>query len=251
VDLGLRGARALVTAASRGIGRACATTLAREGARVVIASRDAAALDRTAHQIGAAGSVAADLVRAGEPERAVAEAVRVLDGLDIMVVNFPQPAIGRLDEISEEDWARGHDAILLCAVRLIAASRAHLVASGRGRIVTITGMGVREPTAPFVLSGAYRSAVTNLMKSLSAELAPHGVTVNNVAPGSIITDQLRTRLEAAGPDRMEALARSIPAGRVGEPEEVGAVCAFLCSSQAAYVTGQTVGVDGGAVRGVH
>ena len=131
-------------------------------------------------------------------------------------------------------------------VRLAAAAIPYLKESGRGRIVNITSISVRQPIANIVLSNAFRSAVTATAKTLSVELAPHGVTVNNLAPGAILTDrirQLHTDVEAA--------ARDIPARRLGKPEEFGAVCAFLCSEQAGYITGQTLGVDGGALKGMH
>ena len=135
----------------------------------------------------------------------------------------------------------------MCAVRLAKAALPHLKESGRGRIVHITSISVRQPIPNLVLSNAFRSAVTAMAKTLSAEVAPMGVTVNNIAPGTILTDRVR---EIHG-DNLDEVAKDVPAGRIGLAEEIGATCAFLCSVQAGYITGQSIGVDGGAVRGVH
>jgi 3-oxoacyl-[acyl-carrier protein] reductase len=135
----------------------------------------------------------------------------------------------------------------MSAVRLAKAATPHLKQSGRGRIVNITSISVRQPVPNIVLSNAFRSALTATAKTMSGELAPFGVTVNNLAPGMIRTDRIR---QLYG-ENLEDLEKSIPMGRVGKPEEFGAACAFLCSPQAGYITGQTIGVDGGAVRGVH
>ena len=134
----------------------------------------------------------------------------------------------------------------LFAPLLLARGFADALARGRGSIVNITSMSVRQPIANIVLSNAFRSAVTAAAKTLSAEVAPYGVTANNLAPGSILTDRAR-QLYAD----LDAAAREIPARRLGTPEEFGAACAFLCSAQAGYITGQTLGIDGGAVIGVH
>jgi len=250
VDLGLTGTRALVTAASKGIGRACAAALAAEGARVAISSRDVALLEQVQREIGAEQSIAADLQKAADRERLMDETIRSLGGLDILVINFPQTAIGKLDDVPPGAWSSGYDSIIACAVDLVTRSLPHLKKSGRGRIVQITGIAARQPSSGFVISAAYRSAVTAFAKAVSADVAKDGVTINNIAPGSILTEQLRVRLDQR-PDGRTRLAASIPAGRVGEPEEVAAACAFLCSTGAAYITGQTIGVDGGALSGTH
>jgi 3-oxoacyl-[acyl-carrier protein] reductase len=246
MDLGLNQARALVTAASKGLGRACAQALAAEGARVFIVSRDGVLLSRVEGEIGAVGHLAADLSEPAAPAAAVDAAVNALGGLDILVCNAGGPPPGTFESTPLEAWEAGYNLTLMSAVRLARAALPHLKASGRGRIVNITSMSVREPIANIVLSNAFRSAVTATAKTLSAEVAPHGVTVNNLAPGPILTDRAR-QLYAD----LEAVARGIPVGRLGTPEEFGAACAFLCSAQAGYITGQTLGVDGGTLKGVH
>lgn len=257
MELGLRGARALVTAASRGLGRACAASLAAEEARVVITARDAEALRTTAADIGAVGAVAGDMRDPSANARAVGHAVAVLGGLDILVVNSgPPPAVG-FDDSGDDAWEDAHALVLMSAVQLIRAALPPLRASGRGRIVNLTGYGVREPISGLVISEATRAAVTVLAKVLANDLGPDGVTVNTIAPGPILTDRLRElqgkAAAAAGVEldvQLERYAADIPVRRVGRPEEVGDLCAYLCSSQAGFLTGQTVVVDGGINRSV-
>jgi 3-oxoacyl-[acyl-carrier protein] reductase len=155
-----------------------------------------------------------------------------------------------MDQLPSGAWESGYQSVLQCAVDLMTAALPHLRLAGRGRIVQITGIAAREPSPGFVVSAAYRSAVTAMAKALSSQVAKDGVTINNLAPGSILTEQLRIRLEQR-PDGAASLASSIPAGRIGAPEDVAAACVFLCSTQASYITGQTIGIDGGALKGAH
>jgi 3-oxoacyl-[acyl-carrier protein] reductase len=247
MDLGLKDTRALVTAASKGLGRACAAALVAEGARVFIVSRDEARLSETQQEIGAAGHLAVDLAQPGSPEKAVAAALASLEGLDVLVCNAGGPPPGTFESTPVEAWENGYHLTLMSTVRLTKAALPALKESGRGRIVNITSISVRQPIPNILLSNAFRSAVTAMAKTLSAEVASFGVTVNNLAPGTILTDRMYQLYSG----NMDDVARGIPAGRIGDPPEFGAVCAFLCSRQAGYITGQTIGVDGGALRGVH
>jgi 3-oxoacyl-[acyl-carrier protein] reductase len=247
MDLGLTGTRALVTAASKGLGKACAAALAQEGARVLIVSRHEQDLARVEGEISASGHLVLDLAEPESPARAVQAAVDRLGGLDILVCNAGGPPPGTFESTPLALWESGYQLTLMSAVRLAKAAMPHLKESGRGRIVNITSLSVRQPVANLVLSNAFRSALTAAAKTLSAELAPFAATVNNLAPGMVLTDRIR---QLYGDD-LESLEKSIPMGRLGRPDEFGAACAFLCSLQAGYITGQTVGVDGGAVRGVH
>src|SRR5215472_14822334 len=224
MDLGLKGARALVTAASKGLGRACAAALAGEGARVFIVSRDEERLALTEREIGAVGHLAADLAQPGAPERAVEAAAAPLGGLDILVCNAGGPPPGTFESTAVDAWETGYQLTLMSAVRLSRAALPLLVDSGRGRIVNITSISVRQPIPNILLSNAFRSAVTAMAKTLAAEVARHGITVNNLAPGTIMTDRVRQIYSGS----LEEVRASIPAGRVGEPEEFGAMCAFLC-----------------------
>ena len=254
MDLGLGGRKALVTAASKGLGRACAEALVRESADVFISSRNEVAIAKTAKEIKAAGWFAADLSRPDDPEALVKKALTQLGELDVLVVNAGGPPPGNFQNTPIEMWEVAFNLTLMSAVRLIKTALPHLKRSGQGRIVIITSISVRQPIGTLVLSNSIRGGVTGLAKTLSRELAPEGITVNCLAPDAILTDRIRQLAAGAGGDLEEELKRraaATPMGRFGYPSEFGAACAFLCSRQAGYMTGQTIGVDGGALVGVH
>jgi 3-oxoacyl-[acyl-carrier protein] reductase len=252
MDLGLKDRRALVTAASRGLGRACAEALAGEGAQVFISSRDPAAIESTGKAIKAAGWAAADVSK--DVEGLVEEARAKLGGLDILVVNAGGPPPGTFESTPLESWEVAFKLTLMSAVRLVKAALPDLKKSGQGRIVFITSVSVRQPIGNLALSNSLRAGVTGMAKTLSREVAPDAITVNCLAPDTILTDRMRQLAAAAGGDVEEELKRraaATPMKRLGDPAEFGAACAFLCSRQAGYITGQTIGVDGGALLGVH
>jgi 3-oxoacyl-[acyl-carrier protein] reductase len=254
MDLGLKGRSALVTAASKGLGRACAGALIGEGAEVFISSRDAASIESTAKQINAAGWLAADVSRPGDPEALVKAAITRLAGLDVLVINAGGPPPGTFQSTPLELWDVAFQLTLMSAVRLIKAALPYLKRSEQGRIVCITSISVRQPIPNIALSNSMRAAVTGLAKTLARELAPDRITVNCLAPDAILTDRTRALAVAAGVDpeeRIKQQSAAAPMGRLGDPAEFGAACAFLCSKQAGYITGQTLGVDGGALLGVH
>jgi 3-oxoacyl-[acyl-carrier protein] reductase len=253
VDLGLKDRRALVTASSKGLGRACAAALAAEGARVFVNSRDGDLLQKVAKEIGAAGWHVADMSVAGDPEATVEAATKAMGGLDILVVNAGGPPAGTFQSTALESWDAAHRLTLMSAVRLINAALPHLKKSDQGRIVIITSVSVRQPIPTLVLSNSIRAAVTGLAKTLSRELGPDGITVNCLAPDAVLTDRIRN-LAPPGVDIDEHIKRSaaaVPLRRMGDPAELGATCAFLCSKPAGFITGQTIGVDGGSLVGVH
>jgi len=258
MDLGIAGRKALVCASSRGLGRACAEALAREGVAVVVNGRDAAALEKTAAELRAATGgdvtpVAADLDVAAERARLVAACPEA----DILVNNNAGPPPGRLEDWDHAAWLRALEANLLAPTFLIRALLPGMQARRFGRIVNITSAMVKTPLGPMGLSTAARSGLTALCKGLSKQVARDGVTVNNLLPERIDTDrQLRMaeiHAKLAGIPLEEARAAqvaSIPAGRLGRPEEVGAACAFLCSVQAGFISGQNLSLDGGAYDGL-
>ena len=257
MDLGLRDCRAFVAGASRGLGLACAKALAHEGARVFICSRDARAIARAAAEIGAAGHAAADVSRPAEATRVVFEAVAALGGLDCLVTNAGGPPTAPFDKAGDGDWDIAYQLNLMSAVRLIREALPTLKASGRGRIVNLTGYGVKEPISDLVVSDSIRAGVTVMAKTIASDLAPYGITVNNIAPGPIMTDRIteilsaRAKSSGISPDELfRRLSETIPVRRMGRPDEIGDLCAYLCSLQAGYLTGQTIVVDGGINRSI-
>jgi 3-oxoacyl-[acyl-carrier protein] reductase len=252
---------ALVCAASKGLGRASAEALARDGVRVAICARGRAALEETASAIASAGGEAialeADLRRADDITRVVAETVQAFGGLDILVTNTGGPPSGPFMSIDERAWLDAVDSLLLSVVRLCRAAIPHMQARGGGRIINITSITVKQPVEGLVLSNALRSAVTSLAKTLSVELAPQRILVNCVAPGYTRTDRV---VELAGQTAAregttsdvihERTVAKIPMGRMGEPAEFAEVVRFLASPAASYVTGVTIPVDGGWTRGL-
>jgi 3-oxoacyl-[acyl-carrier protein] reductase len=257
MDLGLRDCKAFVAGASRGLGLACAKALAAEGARVYVCSHNADAIARAAAEICAAGFSAADVARPAEVTRVVAEAIAALGGLDCLVTNAGGPPTGAFDKAGDGDWDIAYQLNLMSAVRLIREALPALKASGRGRIVNLTGYGVKEPISDLVVSDSIRAGVTVMAKTIATDLAPYGITVNTIAPGPILTDRITeifsARAQSAGttPDALLArFAETIPLRRLGRPEEIGDLCAYLCSPQAGYLTGQTIVVDGGINRSI-
>jgi len=254
VDFGLKGRRALVTAASKGLGRACAEALAAEGASVYISSRDPVSIEAAGRAIHAAGWSAADVSVAGEPESLMAKAAEVMGGLDVLVVNAGGPPPGTFQTTPMDAWDAAFELTLMSAVRLVHAALPHLKRSGQGRVVFITSVSVRQPIPTLVLSNSLRAAVTGLSKTLARELAGDGITFNCLAPDAILTDRIRHLAAGQGGDveaELKRRAEAAPMKRFGEPAEFAAACAFLCSRQAGFITGQTIGVDGGALLGVH
>jgi len=257
MDLGLKGCKVFIAGASKGLGKACAKALAAEGARVFISSRNADELKRAAAETGAAGHGAADVSKPEEVKRVIAEAIKTLGGLDCLITNAGGPPTAPFEKAGDDHWDIGYRLNLMSAVRLIREALPALKASGRGRIVNLTGYGVKEPMTDLVVSDSVRAGVTVMAKTIATDLAPFGITVNNIAPGPImtarLTEILAARAERHGitPDEQaKRLAETIPVRRVGRPEEVGDLCAYLCSVQAGYITGQTIVVDGGINRSI-
>jgi 3-oxoacyl-[acyl-carrier protein] reductase len=257
MDLGLKDCKAFVAGASKGLGKACAKALADEGARVFICSRDVEELKRAAAEFGAAGYSAADVSRPTDVKRVVADALATLGGLDCLVTNAGGPPTAPFEKAGDGDWDIAYQLNLMSAVRLIREALPALKASGRGRIVNLTGYGVKEPMTDLVVSDSVRAGVTVMAKTIASDLAPCGITVNNIAPGPIMTDRLteilfaRAKSSGITPDeQFRRFSETIPVRRMGQPNEIGDLCAYLCSSQAGYLTGQTIIVDGGANRSV-
>ncbi|GIK36183.1 MAG: short-chain dehydrogenase [Chloroflexota bacterium] len=261
MDLGLRDKVALVAASSKGLGRASALALAREGAKVAICARNGKMLKVTADEIATAtGSellaIPADMTNSRDIEQVVKETVKHFGKLHILVTNAGGPPAGDFGDFDDKQWQEAFNLTLMSAVRLIRAALPPMQKERWGRIINITSTSVKEPLDNLVLSNSIRAAVHGLAKTLANQLGPYRITVNNVMPGTIHTDRIeqlaRTRAQKSEQTVTEAIAamgQAAALGRVGEPEEFGAVVAFLASEHASYITGVSLPVDGGKIQG--
>jgi 3-oxoacyl-[acyl-carrier protein] reductase len=260
MDLGLRGKVALVAASSRGLGRAVAEELAREGAALVLCARGDVALQEAAAAIRGASDVpveaiAADLGTAEGVARVVETAMRSFGRVDVLVTNSGGPPAGPFESHAAEAWQEAVRQNLYSVVELTRAALPGMKERRWGRIVNVTSIAVKQPVDNLILSNSVRAAVTGFARTLANEVGPFGITVNNVMPGYTRTqrvDDLAARnatLRGTSPDAELAVwERQIPMGRLGEPHEFAATVAFLASERASYVTGASVAVDGGWIR---
>lgn len=263
MDLSLKDKVALVTGASQGLGFASACALAAEGARVALASRSRENLEKAAANVesetGQKPYIAqADLTRADNIRGLVAQTANDLGGLHVVVNNTGGPPAGDFADIDDADWAEAFRLTALSSIRLIREAIPHMKEAGWGRIVNIQSRSVKEPIDGLITSNAIRPAVIGLAKSLSRELGPHGITVNNVLPGYIRTERLSELAAVMGEKKgqtvdevFSAWGEENPIGRIGEPREVGALVAFLASGQAAFINGVSILVDGGGTRSLY
>jgi 3-oxoacyl-[acyl-carrier protein] reductase len=258
MEFGLKGKRALVMAASRGLGYASALGLAREGCKLVICSRDQPRIDAAAAAIRTATgadvtALAADVSSASEAGRLVEAAVSSYGGLEIVVHNAGGPPAGETLQMSEEQWQKAFEQNLLSFTRIVGAAVPEMKKAGYGRVITIASSSIKQPIANLALSNALRAGVWGLAKTLSRELAPQGILVNVIAPGRIDTERI-AELDAANAqksgktveDVRKASVASIPLGRLGRPEELANLVVFLASQAGSYISGQAITVDGAA-----
>ena len=260
MDLGLQGRVAIVAAASKGLGRAVAEELAREGASVAICARNASELAQTAAQIHKSTGrevfhQAVDVTNPGAVSHFVTAVEEHFGRLDICVTNSGGPPSKLFVDSNPEDWRSAVELLLMSAVFFAKESLPRMQKNKWGRFITITSSAVKQPVDGLLLSNSIRAAVTGLARTLANEYAAHGITVNNVCPGYTRTarlDNLAAAISArtgAQPDDVFAdWTRQIPAGRIGTPEEFAGVVAFLASERASYVNGASLAVDGGMVR---
>lgn len=260
MDLGLEGKVALVAAASRGLGRAIAQELAREGAKVVMCARGPEALERARSEIASATSAQVHAVVADVSDReqiamVANEATAKFGQVDVLVTNAGGPPAGPFEAHAWDVWERAVNLTLRSAVELTRAVLPGMRARQWGRVINVTSIAVKQPVDNLILSNSIRSAVTGFARTLANEVAPDGVTVNNVLPGYTRTERVEELADAnakkEGLTRADILARfnrEIPMKRLGEAPEFAAMVAFLASQRASYITGQSIVVDGGWIR---
>lgn len=260
MDLGLKGKVALVAAASRGLGRAVAEELAAEGASLVICSRNAESIDKTASEITKATGAnilaqAADVSRTDDVTALVQSGIERFGRIDILVTNAGGPPAGQFESFSREQWEAATRLTLFSAVELARNVLPGMKERGWGRILNITSIAVKQPVDNLMLSNSLRAAVTGFARTLANEVATFGVTVNNIMPGYTHTERIeelsRMMAEKEGISPAEFVARwekEIPMRRLGTPREFAALAAFLVSERAAYITGVSIPVDGGWIR---
>jgi 3-oxoacyl-[acyl-carrier protein] reductase len=260
MDLGLKGKGALVAASSKGLGLASATTLAAEGARVVMSARNEADLDAAVEAVraetgGDVRAIPADVTKPEDIERLVSQAREELGAIDILVTNTGAPPLGGFADLTDEQWRDTFELLTLSLIRLLRLVTPEMRERKWGRVISIQSVSVKQPLAYLVLSNGVRPGAAGVLKSLVDELAKDNVTINAVLPGTFLTERLRTNFtraaERLGKTFDEQLAESagrVPMGRLGEPQELGALVAFLASEAAAYITGTAIQIDGGSVR---
>jgi 3-oxoacyl-[acyl-carrier protein] reductase len=254
LDLGIAGRKAIVCAASKGLGRACAMALGRAGVELVITARNPETLEATAAEIRRAGgakvtSAAGDITTEAGRKRAL----EACPEPDILVNNAGGPPPGDFREWSLEDWQKAVNANMLSPIMMIKATIDGMCARRFGRIVNITSASVKSPIPHLGMSNGARAGLTGFVAGLARQVARHNVTINNLLPGPFLTDRLRSSVayqaERSGRSFEEELAlraKEVPAGRVGDPQELGAACAFLCAASSGFIVGQNLLLDGGA-----
>jgi 3-oxoacyl-[acyl-carrier protein] reductase len=257
MDLGIRGRKAIVCAGSKGLGKGCAMALAREGVEVTIIARTQATLDQTADEIRAATGSTVQAVSADitTPEGRAA-ALAACPQPDILVNNAGGPPAGDFREFDRDTWIKALDANMLTPIEMIKATLDGMIARRFGRIVNITSSAVKAPIDILALSNGARTGLTGFVAGLSRKTIVSNVTINNILPGLFETETMLSRVEAMArstgitfDEARNSRLKTIPAGRFGSPDEFGALCAYICSTHASFMTGQNFLIDGGSYPG--
>lgn len=258
MDLKLTDKVAIVLAASKGLGKAIAMALSAEGAKVIIGSRDEAALNITADEIRQATgnkiiAIPVDVANAAQVTEFITKAAGAFGRIDILLNNAGGPPFDKFENFDDEKWQQAFDLNLLSMARTSRLVLPHLQKTGSGRIINIISGSVKSVLGGSVVSTAMRMGVVGMAKLMADEFGPYNITVNNVAPGLILTDRIKhTMPKDMDPDEaVQQKAKAIPLGRIGKPEELAALVTFLVSEQASYISGQTIQVDGGAGRNIY
>ncbi len=257
MDLGLEDRVALVGASSQGLGKAIAKSLAQEGAKIAICSRNQSTLEETCQALEAETNakvigVVADLSLKQDIEKLLGTVEAKLGAIDILVNNTGNPPAGRLMDLSESDWEQAYQLVLMSAIRLIKGVIPGMMKQGWGRVINIATSAVEQPRGDLLISTTFRSGLAAFSRAIAADLARHNVLIHTVCPGVISTDamlNLAKNMAVTGgitvEDAEEKLAFGVPMGRMGEPEEIAALVTCLASDKLNYMTGQTITMDGG------
>jgi len=263
MDFGIKGKKALVLGASKGIGKGIAMELAREGAEVVLCARHEKLLEEVADEIRKATGAAVhaqtcDLTSMDERNKFIKTVTERVGAVDILVLNTGGPKPSSAGDTTLDDWERGFHQLFQMIAHMNQAFLPKMKENKWGRIICVTSLSVIEPIANLAISNSMRSGVTAMLKTLSDEVAPFNVTINCLAPGAIATERLEELMEArisktgqSKEDYMKSYLAAIPMGRMGSAEEFAAVAAFLCSDRASYITGSTICIDGGKRRSTY
>ena len=244
MDLNLKEKCALVFGSSMGIGRGIAEVLIREGASVGLLARHAAELEKVKSEIGAKAAYEADLTKPGVARDTVQKFIRDFGRLDILVTNTGGPARGGFLDVPEKQWQDDFQSLWMSVVEALNEALPAMKKQKFGRVIMITSLAAVEPIAGLTTSNGFRAGLTGLCKSISNEVASFGITGNTIRPGYINTRRIQENKWSP-----EKIREMVPAGRLGEPQELGELAAFLASEKAAYITGQSIAVDGGRLRG--
>ena len=262
MDLGIKGKVALVAASSKGIGKAIAVALADEGVNLSIFSRSKDEIERTASEIRTSFTVdvlasAADVTSKEQVDQVIETTVQTFGGIDILINNAGGPPFGFFDDFESPDWQNALELNLLSGIHMAKKVVPLMKKQNWGRIVNITSIAVKQPIDGLILSNTSRAGLIGFSKTLSNELAEYNILVNNICPGRIYTDRIKALAEKRAAQSgieyekaIEEMERDIPLRRIGTPEELAALACFLASEKASYMTGTTIQVDGGLLRGL-
>jgi 3-oxoacyl-[acyl-carrier protein] reductase len=253
MDLGLKNKVAFVAASSQGLGKAVAIELAQEGARLIINGRNKENLESTKKEIekqtnAEVLALVGDLSIPADRDLIIKSALQAYSTIDILITNTGGPPTGKFEDFKQEDWDNAYKSLLVSVVGLINGFLPGMKEQRWGRIIAITSQAVKQPVNNLVLSNSVRASVAGLMKTLSNELGVHNITVNNVMPGYTETERLKKLLEKSS--SFASAKNEIPLGRFGTPEEFAAAVIFLASERASYITGVSLAVDGGWIKGM-
>jgi 3-oxoacyl-[acyl-carrier protein] reductase len=244
MDLNLKGKKALVMGGSSGLGRAIAESLVKEGAEVAICSRNLEKLKQAALEIGCAHYYACDLSKVGEAQKVTEKALSEMKGLDILVTNTGGPNKGNFLEVSNNQWQEDFQSLWMSVVDSLKVALPQMKKNNYGRVLLVTSLAAKEPLSGLTTSNGLRAGLAGLCKSVANEYAAFGITLNLLLPGYTNTERLK-ELKLSD----ERVKQMVPAGRLGDPRELADLAAFLASPRAAYITGQSIAVDGGALKG--